>query len=417
MPEVNQRSLLGYVAFALVLYVVFDGFNHGMFDIKITHSLSMTAVALLFAAFLVSAEALVDQRWPLRRPYAMVAILTVFVVYVFFSAWWSGGTFDTSFVKNLLLVLLLISLVEAEGDLRWVFAVIAAAGLWQFGLGVTQIMSEGGVPVGGLSGVLPNHVQYAMYMALSAFAFLPFIGAAKGAERVPSVFGAALLMLGVMMSLARGVVVGAGVAMIVAVLFLARSRRQRLAWIGGILVTGFGLTIVSNRLGTIIDIPFALSDPARLDVLLNGRLPLLVAASSMFLAHPLLGIGYGQFPSNWTQYVVPELGNPWIRQTELAAHSTYLQIMAEMGIIGIVLYVSLFVSGMTYALRAVRGLDSGRHTFLFYAAVATFVGLLALAVHGLLDNTGWHDRVFYVYLALSSVLVRFTFRDEEHGVQ
>ncbi|MRR10952.1 hypothetical protein EG835_00310, partial [bacterium] len=159
----------------------------------------------------------------------------------------------------------------------------------------------------------------------------------------------------------------------------------------------------SQRLGPLLEVPAALGDPARLDALLSGRLPLLLAAWNMWLANPILGVGYGRFPAVWAQYVPDGIGIPGVLRLELATHSTYLQIAAEMGIIGFGLYVALLGSGIRDAWRGRIDSARGGDRAVALVATATLVGLIAIAAHGVLDNTGWHDRVFYVLLACAVV--------------
>lgn|GEM_PF-2477571 len=399
----SDRSLLGRIAFALVLYVVFDGFNHGMFDVPLAPGLSLTALALLFAIVIVAAEALIDRRLPVRRPRALTLVLTAFVAYIAFSARYGGGTFDLSFAKNLLLFLLVLALVRSVRDVSWVLGAAAAAGVWQAALGLAQLMRLGDVPVGGLTGALPNHVQYAVYLLLSAIALVTFVATCRGAVRWLLLVPLAAIVAVMLMTLARGVLVTAGLVGIAGIVMAVRDKRRALAWAAALVAAGLALTLVSGRFGTLVEIPSAVSDPERLDVLLSGRLALLTAAWNMFVAHPVLGVGYGRFPQLWTQYVSEDVGNIFLRQFQLATHSTYLQIMAETGIIGIALYVSLVALGLRYAWGAFKAWRD-RHAFLSAAALAVLLGVLAIAAHGILDNTGWHDRVFYVFLALSAAL-------------
>ncbi len=388
----------------MLLYVVFDGFSHGMFDVRLTASLSLTALALLVAVLLVAAEAIVDRRIPFGPPWTLAAVLVAFIAYLYYSTWWSGGIYDLALLKNLLLFLLICSLCKDERDLAWVFGAAAAAGLFQTALGLVQISQVGGLPKDGVAGVLPNHVQYAMYLALSAIAMFPFVASRRGWNRVPAAAGLAVMVTMALLSVARGVLVAGAVVAVAAVFLLVRERKWILAWLGGLFAGGFALTLVSGRLGTLLDLPFALGDVQRLDLLMNHRLPLLWAAWNMFTERPVLGVGYGSFPKVWAQYVPADFGNVWMKELELATHSTYLQIMAETGLVGIALYVAILFFGMRYSIGASRVFDSEKRTFVFYASVAAFLGILAIATHGILDNTGWHDRVFYIYLGLAAAL-------------
>ena len=75
-----------------------------------------------------------------------------------------------------------------------------------------------------------------------------------------------------------------------------------------------------------------------------------------------------------------------------------------MGLVGLGLYVWLLVSGMRSASLARRVSAGTADAAGAWLALAILVSILAVALHGVLDNTGWHDRVFYVLLALATAV-------------
>ena len=394
----GRISALG---FALAAYVVFDGFSHGMFDLQITPLVSLTLMATIAALAL----ALIDgrgRRW-MGAPGARTTgiVLALFVAYTALSAGLGYGTFNLGFVKNLLLFAAIVAFADTRPRIELLLFAAGAAGVIQAGLGVGQVIAAGGIPPGGVTGLLPNHVQYAMYMTLSALAMLPLALRERGIRRMGLLVAEALMAGIIVASLARGVLVVAVVCALVWLMLALTSTRARMLAGGGTLALAAGVLALSDRLGTLLEIPSALGDPARLDVLLSGRLPMLLAAWHMWLSQPIVGVGYGRFPSIWSLYVPDGIGIPGVLRLELAAHSTYLQIAAEMGLVGLGLYVWLLVSGARSAALSRRHFASTADAAGAWLALAILVGLLAIALHGVLDNTGWHDRVFYVLLALA----------------
>ena len=400
----EERTVPRRIAFAIMLYLVFDGFNHGMFDIQFTRGISLTAAALGLATLIILVEMLLSGRMPLHKPYALGAVLAVFAGYIYYSAWWSQGTYDLSFPKNLALFLLVVILCETGLDAVWILGTAAAAGLVQAMLGMMQISQLGGLPGGGVTGALPNHVQYAMYLLLSAIALLPFLLSRNRWVMLPAVAALALITGVMVLTMARGVFLTAAVVLVAAVLLLVKNRTSVFGWLGALLAGGLALIFTSDRLGTLLSLPMALGDTEKLNQLLSNRLPLYAAAWNMFRENPLLGIGYGSFPSVWVEYLPEGVGNVWMRELELATHSTYLQVLAETGLVGIGLYVAIIFLGTWYSLRAIYLFTPDRRTLLYSASVVAFLGILAITIHGTLDNTGWHDRVFYVYLALAAAM-------------
>ena len=397
----SPASRMAAWAFALVTYVVFDGFSHGMVDLRITPLTSLTLLATCAALVL----ALLDGRGRrlLGPPEggALGIVLVLFVAYTAVSAEIGYGRFDLGFVKNLLLFAAIVALADTRRHIQWLLLAAGAAGLLQAGLGVGQMLVQGGVPLGGVTGLLPNHVQYAMYMTLSAFALAPFAYQARGMLRAVLIAAEALMVFVIVASLARGVLVVGVVCTLVLLVITLNSVRARVVAGAGTTALAAGAIAASDRLGTLLEIPAALGDPARLDALLSGRLPMLLAALNMWKSQPIVGVGYGSFPQLWSHYAPPGIGLPGVLRLELAAHSTYLQIAAEMGIVGLGLYLWLLAGSLRNSALARRYHTQVADSAGSWIAAAILVSLLAIALHGVLDNTGWHDRVLYILLALS----------------
>ncbi len=103
-----------------------------------------------------------------------------------------------------------------------------------------------------------------------------------------------------------------------------------------------------------------------------------------FLAHPLLGVGWGGFPkSHWSP-------------TGHEVHSTPLRFAAELGLVGVVLYATLMALVAASAWRALRRLRNGP-----YAATAftLLVGFASLCV-SYLYNRHITERTFWLLLVV-----------------
>ena len=131
-------------------------------------------------------------------------------------------------------------------------------------------------------------------------------------------------------------------------------------------------SIIVERITSAVDISYA-SNRARL--LRWGQ------AATMFLENPILGKGYGAFAMLYEEDVA--LVGSYTAQYQLGAHSEYLQVMAELGIVGLGVWIWLNVAFLRYGFRALRKLDDG-----FYRAIV--IGLMAaelsLMVHFTVNN-------------------------------
>ena len=130
--------------------------------------------------------------------------------------------------------------------------------------------------------------------------------------------------------------------------------------------------IIVERVTSAVDISYA-SNRARL--LRWGQ------AVTMFLENPILGKGYGAFAMLYEEDVA--LVGSYTAQYQLGAHSEYLQVMAELGIVGMGVWIWLNVAFLRYGFRSLRTLDDG-----FYRSIV--IGLMAaelsLMVHFTVNN-------------------------------
>jgi O-antigen ligase len=105
------------------------------------------------------------------------------------------------------------------------------------------------------------------------------------------------------------------------------------------------------------------------------RLALWATAGAMFLSHPVLGVGFGNYRSLYNEYL------PGVTPDQLDAHNLYLQFLSETGVIGFVIFCILMTGFVRMALKLARNLDP------FDRLVGVGVGgaLAATLIHGLVD--------------------------------
>ncbi len=121
------------------------------------------------------------------------------------------------------------------------------------------------------------------------------------------------------------------------------------------------------------------------------RYYLAMAAWEMFLDYPIFGSGPGNYYYNCRLYYPLSPGR---------AHSLYLEIMAEMGSVGLILFLSVLFSALRHANRVIK---SGIKPYDSYAR-GVFLGLIAFMVaalflHAQQEKTLW--LVVFLSLALT----------------
>lgn len=98
-------------------------------------------------------------------------------------------------------------------------------------------------------------------------------------------------------------------------------------------------------------------------------------AGILFLQHPVLGVGYGNYRSLYSDYI------PGIGANELDAHNMYLQFLSETGTIGFAAFLVMVGAFARMAIRLAKNNDP------FYRIVGIGVGgaLAATLIHGMVD--------------------------------
>jgi O-antigen ligase len=192
---------------------------------------------------------------------------------------------------------------------------------------------------------------------------------------------AASITLAVFLTGSRAAYLGAGIgSLVIFVLLVSRTRLREIA--GGFLVRAArnrakaSIAVLPTLIALVL-LPAIALRFARGGV--GIRLDLWSSALSIFTDHPLTGGG----PGTWVQLKVlanpPGVPNPIFSQ----AHDMYVQVAAELGVVGLVaLAVLLIAVGRRFAAARQRHGDRIR-----LEAIAVLGGLVAFAVESVFDNT------------------------------
>jgi O-antigen ligase len=265
----------------------------------------------------------------------------------------------------------------------WVVASVAAAGvaLCQFALGRT-VPAEG---VQRLAGPYssPNH------LALFLERVVPLLLAVVTGGRRPELdrslrpsrdhgrrwgYGLALLPIlpALYLTYSRATWLLAVPVSLLLLGLLSGRRWQRWAWMAALLVTG---AVVSwrgtERLASLFDLGRGTG---------AVRLQVWRATLEMIAAHPLLGIGLGNFQLAYPRSMRPAA---WVEPLLYHSHNAFLDFAVLLGVGGLVLFVGLLLGLFRNCWRLLRALPPGEDRALVAGLIADAVGSLA---HGLVDN-------------------------------
>lgn len=140
------------------------------------------------------------------------------------------------------------------------------------------------------------------------------------------------------------------------------------------------------------------SQSSQNDVSFVGRLSENIIGVQMFLDHPILGVGVKNYPVYYIDYS-RGLGLDQ-RRTERSPHSLYLEVAAEQGIVGVVVFSVLLYNafnGLLFAKRTFYQLESYEMERLTVSIMIGFIGYLTSAVF----LHGAYPRPFWVLIGLS----------------
>jgi putative inorganic carbon (HCO3(-)) transporter len=164
---------------------------------------------------------------------------------------------------------------------------------------------------------------------------------------------------------------------------------------------------VLERMKTISDVPGLIADRAvsQSDGAVRGRLTEMLAAWHVFLDHPLLGVGPGHYS---TYYSMDYMQDPDIAFRRINrprhAHSLYLELAAETGLLGVAVFTALVVV-VLWRLDSVRRRALATRPDLAPWAVGFWVAIVAYLAAGFFLQLSF-QRYFWLFLALAGATVQ-----------
>ena len=304
-------------------------------------SFDKVAGALLAVSWLAA----VASRKGARR--AFVAAHPLFAaVLVFFLAWtalsltWVGSFGDgiqsvTRYFLSAFLFLIVFTAIRTRRHVEWLLGAFVLASLLSALYGfVTPPDPQAVQGSDRLAGTLGDaNALAAVLVAGVAIAFaLAYEMKRKPLVRILLVIAGALCLLCNLLTLSRGGLVALGVALVAAVIFGGRWRIYALVM--GILVTlavvcFFAFVATPEQTARVTNVNQGGG---------SGRTDLWTVGWRMVEAHPVRGVGAGNFQPESIHYLIAPGAlhrSDLIINTQHVAHNTYLQVLSEMGIVAL----------------------------------------------------------------------------------
>lgn len=253
----------------------------------------------------------------------------------------------------------------------------------------------------------PNTLAALLIPALALSAALLAGRSLPGWARLLIFVGLAIYLAVFLLTLSRGGMLGLAVAVLAALVFGGRWKRHVLA-----------LGVVAAAATVCFYVFFA--DPAAIERAMtpsegggSGRMDIWRMGARMVEDNPIGGIGVGHYALVSNQYLVRtglvEIDD-YILLDPKQAHNMYLDVLAETGVVGLLLFTGLLTFSLLSTLRAARLFQLAGDADMEILSRALFVGLLGLLaadffLSELLSKQLW------ILLALGPALLRVATRE------
>jgi O-antigen ligase len=372
-------------------------------------ALSFTKIAglLLALAWLATLTTRGDARVDLMREHPfVVGILVLFIAWAGLSATWAespGGAGEAvyRFALNAVLFLIVYTAIRTPDEVSNVLAafVIGATGAALYGF-----LASGGASPYGEATRIEGLDQNANELASTLVAALVLAGGLGMATRSPllraSAFGAAAFcMLGVFLTVSRAGLVSLGVAALAAVILSGRWRPMAIS---------AAIVVCIGTIGYFI----AVAPPEARERVTTaeggtGREDLWAVAWRMVEDEPVHGIGAGNFQTVSIHYLIAPGAlqrDDFIVTEPKVAHNVFLGTLAELGVVGLGLFLALIAALLALSLRAIRlfsQTDDVRMEILARAHLVALFGFMA----SLFFASDEYKKQLWLLLSLSPVML------------
>src|SRR6266511_2738138 len=363
-------AFAGVYLFTLMLYARPNDLFPALGDFPLVKIVSISVLLIYIGSKISAGEKL--SVWTLEMTMLVViAVLGLLLMPIAASPKQSMDMLTDIYLKTVIIFILMVNLIDTRQRIfsMWKLVVICGAAL---GVGAIRSYMKGefavkGVRIEGLVGGMfenPNDLATALDLLLPFAVALTLIS--KGLSRLFYLVCAAVLAVGVLFTLSRGGFLGLIASSGVLLWKLGHWRRLKTT-LGVALICGILLAVMPGGYG------------ARIVTIFNNeqdqtgsaqeRRELLERAASIAISRPIVGVGMGNFHI----YSI----------REKAAHNAYLEIAAELGVMGLIAYLILILAplrSLHRIERQTRGMRTKREREMYWLSVSIQAAFIAYMV-------------------------------------
>lgn len=315
-----------------------------------------------------------------------------------------GVAFSSAFrlLQGFLLLVITYSVVSDRQKLWWLMVSFVAGSVFAALLGsFGSYAATAAVNSARLSGGFDDPNELAA-VVVPSLVFCAFAFAALGDRQVRWLLVPAAAFLGVILlrTESQAGLVALMTALVLAIVFSGNLRRQ--AAVAVACLVGAGTAYY-----TVVTTPVVFQTILSAENTSN-RESLWAVAGSIVSEHPFLGVGAGNFSIVEVYYTAQTINLPrvdLISEGELV-HNSYLQVLAELGFVGLLAFVAIILSTLVVGVRSVRSLRRDGDREGERLARAVVIGTAAMLVAYFFATNHYEKQLWLIMgacLALSSV--------------
>jgi O-antigen ligase len=344
-------------------------------------------------------------------------VMIAFVGWAALSLLWAqqtgpGLTALSRYVPNMLLLPIVYTAVGGRRDLKLVLGAIVFGAVIAAAFGIVQPPNAAVVDSTRATGTIgdPNELAAALVVGLALGAGFALARGAAPAVRLGGALAIPLCAAGIFLSLSRGGLVALGALLVAGTV---AAGRWRLAVTAILVAVAVGGVVYFTQLAPL---------PSRERVLSanggSGRSELWKVGLRMVRANPVGGVGVGNFENAAPDFALRpgriQLPDLIFSTDPKVAHNTYLQVLTEMGVPGLLLFLGVIVGSLACALRAARLWAQRQDVTMEAFARAVFLALLGTLVADFFISV-MYSKLLWLLLALGPAMLAIARHDAAHG--
>jgi O-antigen ligase len=308
------------------------------------------------------------------------------------------------FGLNAILFFIVFTAIRTERDVLRVFwAFIAGASLATV---IAVLSGAGPTPYGQAARISSssdnaNELAAVLVAGAALATGLALVSRRSPALRIGAFGAASICLAGIVLTVSRSGLIALFVASIAAVVFAGRWRPRVLALSG--LVIG----------SAVIYFAFFAPATARERVTTSeegghGREDIWKIGWRMVEAHPITGIGAGNFANTTVHYLLVQPGlvrrADFIIDTPKVAHNAYLQAWAETGVIGLGLFLAVIIGLLACSLKAIWAFERDGNLLMEVLARAQLIATIGL-LSSLFFSSDEYNKQLWLLLAMGPAML------------